>query len=292
MRVGYGQIESARDVNFIDFLSSEYPEHIAFNTKTKEYFNPAHDSIKFYPQGFYRFSNGKGGDGIRYLMEYIGLKFPEAVAILNRFDGYASDVQIKSIEREKKYKAYKSEEKEMPKKSPNNIDLLTYLINERGIDRDTVDMLLEQGVIYQDTRRNVVFINDKTDFAVLRGTVENFKQVWKPGNGYWCFSAGEDPQEVFITEAPIDAISLYILRDKAPGIYCAMGGLKPNTLERIIVDYPKHNFFLAPDWDDKGKKFKSEAKKHSIKYLYPKPERLEKAGFCKDWNELLLASKK
>lgn len=292
IRVGYRQIEAARNVNLIDFLESEYPEHIAYSRKTKEYIHPEHDSLKLFESGFFQFSRNYGGDSIRFLQEYVGLSFQEAVLQLLQFDGSAaSDVQIVNVSRKPKTK--EAPEKPMPIKSPRNEDLLTYLITVRGIERSTVDMLLEQGVIYQDTKRNVVFINEKTDFALLRGTGEKWQNVWKPGNGYWCFKVGEDPQDVFVTEAPIDAISLYLLRNKTPGVYCAMGGLKPNTFARIVGDYPGYKIRIAPDWDDKGKQFVNSCSQmfKGLVYCHPKAERLAAAGECKDWNELLLAEK-
>lgn len=299
LRVGYKQIQVAREVNFIDFLEAQYPNQIKFNQKTKEYIHPEHDSMKFYDKGYFRFSTNTGGDSIRFLTDFLGLSFVDAVLQLCAFnDGFEVDYitprKPKSTQQNAEPVIQKTKNEDMPTKATRNIELLTYLINERGIDRETVDMLLQQGVIYQDVKQNIVFVNESKDFALLRGTKSDWKNVWKSGNGYWCFSVGDKPQDVFICEAPIDAISLYLLRGKAPGVYIALGGVKHNTVAYVIQDYPEHKIRIAPDWDDAGFKFVEECRKRykGLIHLNPKAERLEAAGICKDWNELLIAETK
>ena len=303
MRVGYKQIEAAREVNLIDFLESEYPEYIEYDTKTKQYVHPEHDSLKICETGFFRFSTNLGGDSIRYLQEYIGLSFPEAVIQLIEFDGgYVTPKPIQKSKNPYMKNIIKNEENlqelEIPKPNSNNNKAVSYLVDKRGLSDDTIQNLISQGLIYEDKKHNIIFINRKIyrEFAIAHGTTEQkFHKVFVKGNDYWEFTAGNS-QDVFITESPIDAISLYELRKSAGvenGIYIAMGGLKPNTVGRIQFDFPGFKIRIAPDWDEKGIEFaKKCAKDYKMIYLKPKAERIAAAGECKDWNELLLLEKR
>ncbi len=299
--VSYEQKERAKNVNLIDFLQSEYPHCIAYCKDSKEYVHPEHDSLKIYEKGFYRFSNGGAdkGDNIRYLNEWCGVPtFQEAVLQLCRFEGIYNSADIQTIERHRKTRQHTK--KGLPYKGANNNKLILYLINERGIDRETVDMLISQNVVYQDTNQNIVFCNttDGQEYAFLRGTQprNKFHQVWTTGNGFWFFSVGDNPKDVYITEAPIDAISLFLLKNKAAGVYCAMCGLKIESLLNVLESFPGHIYHLAPDWDDAALDFVNKyAKKIGVKYTRPKKERANAAESiypgCKDWNGLLIAEK-
>ena len=82
MYVNKEKIEIARSVNFVNFMLDEHEELIEMDHVSKAYVHTKHDSLKFYEDGFYRFSTSEGGDGIRFLEEYCGLTFQEAVMAL------------------------------------------------------------------------------------------------------------------------------------------------------------------------------------------------------------------
>ncbi len=62
---------------------------------SKAFVHTEHDSLKFYEGGFYRFSTSEVGDGIRFLEEYGGLTFQEAVMDLYNYAG--GEMQEKNL---------------------------------------------------------------------------------------------------------------------------------------------------------------------------------------------------
>ena len=307
-KVSYKQIIDAREVNFISFLLENYPHHIVLDKKSNVYIHPEHDSLKYYEKGYFHFSRGNGGDSIRYLTDEIGKSFQEAVKELCQFAEIQNDEfpQLPKKKEEIFSGIYADmadlvidtinnvndnpDVFELPKRHKNNDMILAYLSFTRALDKDLLDMLINENLLYEDVRHNAVFVNYNKDFAFLRGCNRSFQRIIGKGLKYWYFSIGENPTDLYITESPIDAISLCQLKNKCPGIYVAMCGLKCNTFEKIIEDFPNFNYNIALDWDDAAQKFiKKYApiyyKKTNSTVLVPVPER-KKLG--KDWNDVVV----
>lgn len=91
--------EKARQTNLISYLKARHPRtiHYAGHPDAPEYVcwrGVEHDSITFYSRPdengkevfrFFRHSTGSSDDGIRYLMEYEGYSYPQAVTALATF---------------------------------------------------------------------------------------------------------------------------------------------------------------------------------------------------------------
>ena len=145
-------------------------------------------------------------------------------------------------------------------------------------------------MLYEDPRGNVVFANNKKgrEIAISRGTVSYDSDPYKridtsESNNYWVFE-NQNVDTVYVCESPIDAISLYELREKGSGAYIAMGGVKDKTLQKIISDYPESQIVIATDWDEKGEAFAQENKNYCSKILRPDSEDMKNT---KDWNDIL-----
>ena len=95
--------------------------------------------------------------------------------------------------------------------------------------------LVYHRLLYEDTRGNAVFVNQKKgrEIAILRGTLTYAKEAFKridtsESNNYWVFE-NQNVDTVYVCESPIDAISLYELNGQKFGAYVAMGGVKNKT---------------------------------------------------------------
>ncbi|MHC0067373.1 MobV family relaxase [Nostoc sp. UIC 10890] len=104
-----------------------------------------------------------------------------------------------------------------------------YLTQKRGIPSDCVQMLHNQGLIYADSKANVVFVmrdlNGKTKGAFLEGTANNFSG-YELGtvrrDSWFYFTLGKKPSEqtstVVLSDSPIDTISVAMLEYQVKGI--------------------------------------------------------------------------
>ena len=284
MYVKYKEIEIARSVNFINFMLDEHEDLIEIHPTSKIYIHPEHHSLKFYEHGFFRFSTNEGGDGIRFLREYCGLTFQEAVMELYHYaDG---EIQTNNLTYGRKNQSFT-----FPTKSQKYYKrVYTYLTVTRCIPRETVKKLIKEGLLYEDVKGNAVFVNQTPgrEFAISRGTVsyaeDPFKRIdTSESNNYWILK-NQSVNTVYVCESPIDAVSLYELLEKRPGAYIAMGGAKDKTLFKIISDYPGSQIVIATDWDSKGEKFVKENAKYCSKVLRPNKTDMKNT---KDWNEVL-----
>ncbi|QLE45023.1 DUF3991 domain-containing protein (plasmid) [Nostoc sp. C052] len=104
-----------------------------------------------------------------------------------------------------------------------------YLTQKRGIPSDCVQMLHNQGLVYADSKANVVFVmrdlNGKTKGAFLEGTANTFSG-YELGtvrrDSWFYFTLGKKPSEqtstVVLSFSPIDAISVAMLEYQVKGI--------------------------------------------------------------------------
>lgn len=104
-----------------------------------------------------------------------------------------------------------------------------YLTQKRGIPSDCVQMLHNQGLVYADSKANVVFVmrdlNGKTKGAFLEGTTNKFSG-YELGtvrrDSWFYFTLGKKPSEqtstVVLSCSPIDTISVAMLEYQVKGI--------------------------------------------------------------------------
>jgi DNA primase len=147
------QIEAAKQANLPDVLRSLGIEIVlsGANFQSKN-----HDSLKFFRQNgvwLYKWwsRNGEVGDGVQYLMRYCLLSFPEAVAALSGSpitkQKAPGEYQLhRPILKPQKWKTTKwqTESKKLIQFSrsclfgPNGKERLSYLVQERGLQIDTI----------------------------------------------------------------------------------------------------------------------------------------------------------
>lgn len=280
------QIATAKSVDLQRFLQDNFPDTIKYDYKTKSFRNTKHDSLVINKHAWYQFSACRGGDTIEYLIQMLDMSFIDAVILLSAYGCDCQDATDTTSDVSDETIPFK-----LPQKASKINSLFRYMIN-RQIHSDTVQKLIDDNLIYEDTHANIVFTRNTCNkrMCIIKGTDPKHpfnKVITEVPHNYWSFHVGENPTKIYVCESPIDAISLYEYLGHTDGIYTAMAGLKYMTLKRILNDFNKDNdkeVYIAVDWDKAGQAF---CKKYSLdkefNILLPE-NNFEKT---KDWNEVL-----
>ena len=240
-------------------------------------------------QNFSRVTDQQYGDGIALLTNFLSYDFKSAC---DELIDYLKGVTVEPKEESSNKSDTKPENEYcMPTKSPGYPrTVYAYLGKTRHIPYQIIDYLLDTGYIYQTDKffkdtiiHNVVFTTPANKFYEIRGCNTKGK-VFHQSNSLTltdCFTLATDkePEEIFITESSIDAISLYSLhcigREIHKAIYVGLGGIaKIQPMEHLIKKYPNAKPIIAVDNDPAGDDMRLAYKDYSN--IIPKN---------KDWNE-------
>lgn len=180
--------------------------------KGSYYSTQEYDSIRIKPSEniYFRNSRGNRGTVIDFVMEFTGKdKMTVIQELSNRIQG-----DYKTISYETPIPPIPKEKPEfvLPPKSTNMRNTYAYLVQTRYLDPEVVQELAKGKYIYQDERRNCVFVSYKEGEAVFATTVgTNTFAPYKgdiPGSDYsHCWHVDNGSNKLYVTEAPIDAIS-------------------------------------------------------------------------------------
>lgn len=200
-------------------------------------------SVKMGYTGYKDFATGETGNPIDFLVEFLGYEFQEAVAALCNDMGINATGQP-GRKSETPRTQQKPPEPEIRTFSPPEAlkgqyrQLYAYLTQQRGIPAALIQLLIDDGILYQERdHANMVFIDPARTFAELRGSnsFKPFHQVMfsDPAAFWWFKPCGleTNPTVAYVCEGAIDAISLYLLLSVDPalhaeqGLYCSIGGV-------------------------------------------------------------------
>ena len=281
-RVGRSQIEAAKSVDLIIYLQAKHPHLIIKDPKYRgRYIHPAHDSLVITERGFVRFSVGLGGDQIQFLQNYVyNGDFVSSVRALAEYAGICAPYDIIFDGAPGSPKVFM-----LPPKEPDAYKRVwAYLTIKRRIPPQIVQELFDAETLYQAEKYgNCVFVSRDCRYAEIVGTSDTrYKGIAQgaDADGYWITGAA-DPDQIFVCESAIDAVSLMVLHrhgeTENQHAYASLGGLKHQSLQRLMQKYP-NKCILAIDSDDAANKFAEQ---------YPKLERIIPER--KDWNDVLRA---
>lgn len=289
--------QQARQVNLIDFCITQGIPLLNTNAKTPKL--EEHDSLVFFPDNidyqWWRYSTGEGGDSIKFVQWYYNTDFKSAVNML-------TDEKFKNIDTVNKHRKiqpykYKNEYE------VNKLDKATdYLIKERKIDKDIVNLFIKTGLIKQDQRNNIIFkwIDDgKIVGANRQGTSKTKDGVrsWKLIDENSTSKRGFNikigkPKTLRFFESSIDLMSYMSLnKDKLKDTwFVSMEGLKKSLFEHYAskaVNELKKDEVLPTaiycvDNDEKGNEFAEDIQKINSPYIFT-----EQPKNHKDWNDQL-----
>ena len=308
----YNKIFIALRADLFQFLSRHHSEMFTLESGSLRMRDNHSMSIKVEYRGYHDFETEESGNNLDFLTKYLGYEESEAIEAL------CNDVSDEPIYPDT---VEAPEPENLPPIFPEPTQLpykaLTAFLEKRAISIQTIKNLINAKLIYQDTRRNIVFINYARDFAEIRGTYEVAdlrckKRPWctkydcadnqwcahmntcaeyvkdpfhilaehSKRDGFWCFQNGSNPTRCFVCEGSIDAISLYELHKKAGDLDDAYYAAIGGAGKQSAIDRIKRwtKVILAVDSDEAGNICRQ--RNSDLGAIIPKN---------KDWNEDLQA---
>ena len=248
---------------------------------------------------FYDWKELKGGGGaIDLVMRVNDCNFKQAVAWLNDRVGESATLTAATYHTREIIRSETLKQFVKPVENSRHWEKVRgYLTRERKLPSAVVDHLHQQGLIYADSKQNLVSIRRDLEVktitgASLRGTVgtdNKFKGLArgsKRSDGWFYFECGGhfvDPiQRAVLVESPIDAMSFAVLdrTESRKTLYLSTDGAGQIPLE-FLLKLPDKSVIVALDFDRDGNLMAQRV----ITQLPNSVLRLPKAT---DWNEELL----
>ncbi len=243
------------------------------------------------------FSASKGGGPIQLVMFLENKTWVDAMKRLLGSNYESQDIRSFKMDIEKEKKEIKKDFI-LPKKNSTYKHMIAYLTKTRGIDMGIIQNFIDNKMLYEDEKRNCVFVGYDEDkvprYANLRGTNTffNFKGETKNSNKSYSFNlTNKNSDRVYVFESPIEVMSyltLYKLKfgkDKEFKYNAlSLGGTSDMALKQFLKDNKNiKEIHLCLNNDRAGisateaieRKYKDNYK---VKVKYPKLE---------DYNDLL-----
>lgn len=253
------QIEQANRVNLIAYVRSR--GHDLKRISNQSYKMPGYGGLFINGDGskWNWFSENKGGGAIQFVMEMENKSWVDAVKELLGIDHNEIPVVPKEILNEPKG------DMELPVKNDTYKHLFAYLIKSRMIDSDIVTDFVDKKLVYEDSRRNCVFVgynsSDKAAYASMRScrtTGVAFKGDVKNSDKSVPFYYEGKSDTVCVFESPIDMMS-YLSLLKLHGCndfehhMISLGGVSDKALRGFLDNSPGINtIVLCLDNDEAG----------------------------------------
>lgn len=259
--IGRGSTRAARRASLYDYLKTRRPGDVILEGSSLRLAKDHSVVVSDSRTGYIDYATGETGNPIDFLVRYLDYGFQDAVAELCGYMSLPTDLQAGTIN-VGDLMGYAPPDKApagpptagraasppvatppKPFAPPPRVQgpyrrVFAYLTQRRGIPAWLVQRLVDGGLLYEDAAHgNAIFINAARTYAELRGTVPGrpFHGL-APGSGteeFWWFKPGPPASHVtaaFVCEAAIDALSLYLLRQRQPlppgdnPMYCSIGG--------------------------------------------------------------------
>lgn len=250
--VSHDQIRAARRADLHAYLLRNHHNDIEVDGDTIRLKCNHSICVRRGYSGWKDFANDDHGNGIDLLTRFLGYDFQRAVRAL------AGDCFDPVLERQPPEPAPAPDR---PFNIPAQISgpyrqLYAYLCQTRRIPRDTVQNLVNAGLLYQTDRGNMVFLNANRTFCEIRGTntYKAYHQVQFNAahpEAYWSFKPSQTAPAtgsilltkptIYICEGAIDAISLSLLHltslFEPTSLYAAIGGVaNQQRIDQIKLD--------------------------------------------------------
>jgi hypothetical protein len=188
-----------------------------------------HDSLNVSNGRFHWHSRGIGGsNAIDYLTKVRGYGFVEAVQSL-----VGASVPVYSICKPRTFV--------LPDCNGDNERVIAYL-QGRGIALPLIQDCIRRGSLYEDTRRNCVFVgfddSETPRYAALRGTVGDFKHEVAGSDKWHNFllpPVNPNTPIVAVFESAIDSLAHATLRPEFDGYRLSLGGVALAALLQFLT---------------------------------------------------------
>lgn len=214
-----------------------------------------------------------GGNVIDFVAEFGGIDKKAAWKLLvDRIGGYDRILPKDYTQMPKPKATIKVPEKkpfELPPKGNTQSNVRAYLTKTRKIDKDIVDDLFERGMIYQDDRKNCVFVGHNKEKKAVFGCKRSSNTYKKfvgdlSGNDYnVCWYVDNGAKQLVVAESPIDIMSIMtIMKGKGkkleeynflglsgtPKITSAIHHVKEDGIEKVITGLDKDEAGISTGW--------------------------------------------
>ena len=305
--------KTACSIDLYDWLLRHHPKQVEKKYDSLVLLYDRHVSVKKGYHGFLNWKTGEKGNNIDFLCNYLGYRYPHAVRAL--IDGMIVKQEQEVLPSKHLKEKPENEKLTLPVPEPGPYKKLYAFLIGRGIPTIVINTLINRRLIYQEASHgNIVFINPQGDYYEVRGTNTYADRRCKRkdyctecvlglhqwcnkmdecqdycpnpyhgsskelGNRFWYFDPHPTTvsEAVYITEAAIDAISLFCIHQKqgntVPAVYVSIGGVsKQGKIDRLKKS---GKAILAVDNDSAGEVCRE--RNRDIPSLVPKN---------KDWND-------
>ncbi len=252
------QIRAANNINIIALAKSRGYDVRKITPRSYKIPNYGGLYIKADGAKWNWFSHGKGGGAIQFLMELEGKSWVDAVKeLLGITHDELPHIELPPRDIDEKGTL------ELPRKNSTYKHIFAYLIQTRKIDSTVVQEFVKNKQIYEDEKRNCVFVGynkeNEPKFASLRGTgTKQFrKDLWGSDKTYPFHRKGTN-DILLIFESAIDLMSymtsanIYNVKDFDYHMI-SMGGTSYLPIEYYINQYPNiKKMILCLDNDEEG----------------------------------------
>lgn len=243
------EIEKANNTNIMDYVNSLNLETARAGRTIKIkgygglYINPSENT-------WYCFSRNKGGGPIQLVSFLENKTWVEAMKTLLGRNYEQKPVCFNNRKVPKHNTKDEIKELILPKKNKTFNHVIAYLIKTRGIDKEFVYKCIQNKTLYEDERRNCVFVGYDNDgiprYAGLRGTntSKTFKGEVPNSNKSYSFNIPGTTNKLYIFESPIELMSYLTLQKrfkydlKFNHHTLSLGCLATTALERYLKDNP------------------------------------------------------
>ncbi len=294
------QIDQANSIDLEEYLMNRGEKLQQAGREARFIYTDAdgeHDSVSIRGNRWYDHKNQIGGYPVKFLQEFFGLRFQEAVEeLLN--ENPSAVLKQKNRGMAKKEEKQAQKELILPEKVKNMKRLFAYLTKTRFISRDVVKAFVDQKLIYQEEKyNNIVFVgtdqDGKVKCASMKSTGSNAKSFRQTISGSDCdygFCWRGTGNRLFVFESAVDMMSFATLFSEnwQEQNYLSLDGTSPRPLLRFLEERKDlAEIYICTDFDPAGIeaywKFRDQLmergyKEEMIFRLYPS---------FKDWNEQL-----
>lgn len=306
------QIKQAQHTDIAEYLRRQGEEVIR---EGKCFVWKKHDSVRIQGYKWYQNSTQKGGAAVSFLQHFYSMHFLDAVAALTGENiptlEEESKRKTKSTSTEKRNSPCKNAEFELPEKADTLKHVYAYLSKTRDLDDDILSIFLENGSIYEDIRKNAVFIGfDEQGIARSahkKGTntfAPPYKRCVAGSNLNYPFAYIGGGEKLYVFEAAIDLISFMCLNRTTELLkhnYISIGGLH---IQPVFSFLKSHSYIkkviFCTDNDTDGKLPDGTPHNHGQEFAKKHAHNLQTMNYeteiltpkTKDWNEDLKTERK
>ena len=292
------QIEQANSIDLEEYLLRRGEKLKRVGRESRFYYRDSggeHDSVSVCGNRWYDHKNQTGGYPVKFLQEFYGLGFREAVREL--LDGEIPVSTQKQAEASCGERC-KRTDFALPEKAGNMKRLFAYLLKTRFLSRDVVKAFVDAGLLYQEGRyNNIVFVGTDAEGNPKSASLKSSASGTK---GFRMTASGSDPdygfcwrgggEKLFVFEAAVDLLSFITLypTDWEEQNYIALDGLSPKAMLRFLQEQENvSEIYLCLDSDPAGIEACDKCRDLLLEQGYAEAQVWLFSPARKDWNECL-----